>query len=607
VPECAAPQNGNAVAPARARARGLTSGRATTLLLEWLEKPHATRGLRIAQTGGEWLHYSYVDLATDVRAFARSLQDTGAPVGSGVALLVAEPRQFITAFMGTLRAGMVPSPFATERAFRGSSRYISHLARVFTVAAPRVIVADEGITALAQDAARAAGIAPAFLTPEKAEQFTAEPDPAPRAPDELAVLQFTSGSSGNPKGVRVTWSSLEANLAAIRSWLKWNPDDVFATWLPLHHDMGLIGAMLTPVMSGTDLWIMTPEQFLREPLRWLECFGRHGATLTTSPSFGYAYASRRVSPDQLAGMDFSRWRVAILGAERIDPTAVARFSALVRPFGFHDTTLIGAYGLAEATLAVTGSPAETGSRLVRLAEASTITGAPVRVIEGGTLGVDHVGGGGWLVGCGQPLDGMRVEILDESGQPVPDGVFGEIRISGTSVAQGYVGADGAVTDFPAEGFATRDAGFVWENELYVLGRLADSLKVRGVTVYAEDLEAQLAQLDGLAPGGIAVVLGVVDGVDHAILLAEHDKGEPDWLDPAVARMRAALSADVEVVVLCGQRGHIERTSSGKPRRRVLWQNLVTGTARGWRCVHGTAPGPRSGDDAQSLLATGDAR
>jgi acyl-CoA synthetase (AMP-forming)/AMP-acid ligase II len=574
------------------------------LLLDWATKPAAGRGVRIVGADGEWVEHPYSELARDVRSFAAALAGTGAPPGTGVALLIADPRQFLTSFMGTLYAGMVPSPLATARAFRGSDRYTRHLAGVFAVAAAGLVVADEALTPLARAAAAAAGIEPAFLLPDAAG--TPAGGPTVRGADELAILQFTSGSSGRPKGVRVTWRNLEANVAAIKAWLGWRDDDVFATWLPLHHDMGLIGAMITPVISGTDLWIMTPEQFLREPARWLECFGRHGATMTTAPSFGYAYTARRVPPAQLEGLDFSRWRVAILGAERIDPAAVARFCALVGPRGFDHRALIGAYGLAESTLAVTGCRAGTGSRLLHVARASTVSGGPVEVVGRGTLGADRVGGAGWLVGCGEPLDGLGVSVVDESGDPVPDGVFGEIQISGSSVAAGYLSADGQTTDFGPDGLATGDAGFFFEGDLYVLGRLADSIKVRGVTVYAEDLEAELAQVDGLSAGALAVLLGTVDGVDHAILLAEREPEGSDWVEAAVARARAALSADVRFTVLCGPRGAVERTSSGKPRRRVLWARLLAEGARGWQPAYGSPPGPGAAPAAgeQPLVTAG---
>jgi acyl-CoA synthetase (AMP-forming)/AMP-acid ligase II len=577
------------------------------LLLHWLESPDPVRGVHIATAGG-WATRTYAELAADIVKFSTTLRQSGIEATATVPLLVSEPLPFITAFMGVLHAGAVPAPLATPGSFRALDRFTAHLARVFDVAAPGVVVADEPLTSVVTEAARAAGsplrvIAP----PAPAADGTAPPRlPAPeRAGDDTALLQFTSGSSGVPKGVAVSWANLDANVRAIRRWLRWSPEDVFATWLPLHHDMGLIGGMITPLVSGTDLWILTPGQFIRSPLRWLECFGRHGATLTTAPSFGYAYTAKRVDATALEGFDFSRWRVAILGAERIDPVAVADFTALTRPFGFDPGALVAAYGMAETTLAVSGRTPGTGSRLVRLAAASAAVGEPVKEIASGTLGVDRVGGNGWLTGCGAPVDGLSVRVVDDEGIELPDGVFGTLRIAGSSVAAGYRTGPGKLLPFTGATLTSGDTGFLLDGEVFVVGRLADSLKVRGVTLHAEDVEAELALVDGLSADRLVVLLGTVDGVHHAVLLAEERRPAdpaPAWLNQAAAILRAATAAEATVIIAVGARGAIDRTTSGKPRRRVLWRRLASGDAAGWQPVHGVtadtgrrwtglAPGP----------------
>jgi len=350
--------------------------------------------------------------------------------------------------------------------------------------------------------------------------------------------------------------------------------------------------MITPVITGTELWIMTPEQFIRSPRRWLDCFGHRGATLTTAPSFGYAYCARRVKPEQLAGSDYSNWRIAILGAERIDPVALYDFCDLVRPYGFGEGALVGAYGLAETTLAVTGVEPGAGSPLLRPAAASADLGQPVEVGGTGVLGVDRADGN-WLSGCGKPIGGLEVRIIDEQGRAMPDGTFGEIVVSGSSVAEGYLEADGRIVPFAPDGLHTGDGGFVWEGQLYVVGRITDSLKVRGTMLFAEDLEAQLGQLEGLAGLQTVVLLGRHGDRDHAVLLVE-DGSSGVWLDSAVATLRAATTAEINLAVLRGKRGAIDRTSSGKPRRRVLWRQLVAGPGAKWEPVYGTGPGQEQG-------------
>ncbi|MEU2059742.1 AMP-binding protein [Streptomyces sp. NPDC013455] len=560
----------------------------------------------MAEPGGGWSYTPYSDLAEEVRHFAATLRATDAAPGAVVTLLATEVKSFVVAFMGTLAAGLTPSPVAPPRSYRTTERYRAHLARIIEAARPAIVVTQEDTHAAAETVCQETG-AKAVLVPAPtadAPQRLTEPGPAPveRAAEDLALLQFTSGSSGNPKGVRVSWGALTANVSAIRTWLRMVPDDIFASWLPLFHDMGLVGAMIMPVTSGVDLWLMTPEQFIRSPERWLECFGRHGATVTTAPSFGYSYCARRVKPAQLEGTDFSAWRVAILGAERIDPQGVADFTTLVAPHGFDDRALMGAYGLAESTLAVTGVRPGEGSPLLRIANAASEFGTPVEAAEHGALGRDRVAAN-WLVGCGRPVGDLRVEIVDDDGNPLPEGHFGQISVSGSSLADGYLLSDGQLTTFDPAGLHTGDGGFLWDGQLYVIGRVADSLKVRGAALFAEDLEAELARLDGLDGGRLVTLLGSVDGTDHAVLLVEASAAD-GWLEPAVNTLRAATGPEISLTVLLGRRGAIERTSSGKPRRRVLWQRLLRGDATGWTPVHGTPPSTSTADAPHADAGTG---
>jgi acyl-CoA synthetase (AMP-forming)/AMP-acid ligase II len=560
------------------------------VLLDWLDEPDIRRGIRTLRPDGSWQLHPYPDLAAEVYRTAAALTEAGLRPGEVVNLVLSEPVAFITAFMGTLAAGLTPSPLATPLAFRAAERYTAHLAAVFAAARPGAILTDATLGGFVDTAVATLSDHPRILRSGDLAAADAQPGrsrPVARGADDLALLQFTSGSTGTPKGVRVGWDNLAANVTAIRTWLRWTPQDVFASWLPLYHDMGLIGGMIFPVVTGTDLWLMTPDQFIRSPLRWLECFGRHGATLTTAPSFGYAYTARRVAPERIDGLDFAGWRVAILGAERIDPAAVADFTALTAPRGFRPQALIGAYGLAEATLAVTGSPAGGGSRLVRIKDVALTVGEPVVVRETGTLGADRVGGTGWLTGCGVPVAGTGISVVDEAGAGLPPGTFGEIRFGGTSLTRGYLTAAGAA-DFDPAGLNTGDAGFLLDGELFVVGRIAESMKIHGAAVHAEDAEAELGGLDGAVDGRYAVAFGTVGTTQLAVVFAE----EPlpaEWAARAAERIRILTSRVPQVLVLVGRRGSIARTSSGKPRRRLMWNQLPDAAQHGWSIGHGEIP------------------
>ncbi|MFD0886244.1 AMP-binding protein, partial [Streptosporangium algeriense] len=267
-------------------------------LLTWLNETRADRGIHVLTDDGRWRFQPYTELADGALRAAHRLRSLGARPGDTVAIIADDPREFVTAFMGTMAAGSVPLPIAGPRGFRRAGHFSRHLASVLSVAGPVLVCGDETAR---EPVARATGNDVPFagvLDPGGTGRPEDLPTPR-RGPADLAFVQFTSGSSASPKGVRITRANLSANIASIRGWLRWSEQDVFASWLPLYHDMGLVGAMITSVVSGTDLWLMTPRQFVREPVRWLECFGLRGATLTTAPTFGYAHVARRVDPARL--------------------------------------------------------------------------------------------------------------------------------------------------------------------------------------------------------------------------------------------------------------------------------------------------------------------
>jgi acyl-CoA synthetase (AMP-forming)/AMP-acid ligase II len=555
-------------------------------LLEWLVRPSDSAGLHVARPCAGWDFTPYQGLADEVLAFAGGLASMGLPAGTVVTLMVSDPKQFIVSFFGCLVAGSTPSTVMPRRLSGKPNGYLDHLAGILAAASPGLVVVTAESAADARTGLAKAGVSAEITTFDAAVRLGGQPGTAVpfagTSPDRTALLQFTSGSTGDPRGVRVSWRALTANVTAIREWLGLTSADRFAGWLPLFHDMGLIGQLLTSITTCLDLWILTPEQFIRDPRRWLECFGRGGATIATSPSFGYSYAARRLSPDDLAGFDFSRWRVAILGAERIDPAGVGDFSALVTPLGFDPCSLVGAYGLAESTLAVTGVRPGDGSALLRAASTAVGPGVPVGANRDGVLGRDR-GSGEHLVGCGRPIGDMSVRILDEAGAQVAEGCMGEIVIAGTSLGDGYVLADGSTVDFAADGYRTGDAGFMLAGELFVVGRIGDCVKVRGAMVFAEDLEAELASVAEVRHGQVAVLVGRSGGLDRAVVLIESRNPERwrDKIDKVVATVRSRTSPEFHCSVYAGRPGSIDRTSSGKPRRRVLWRAFLAGELAGW--------------------------
>jgi acyl-CoA synthetase (AMP-forming)/AMP-acid ligase II len=544
-----------------------------SVLLGWLEDPDTDRGIHFADSAGGWSFRSYADLASSVAECAGRLKDAGLGTGGVVCIALPSGPEFVAAFFGTLIAGGTPAPVAPPLIFRSAEEYVSHLAQQLQAASPCLVVSDADLLPVVVGAVQTAGLDCPCLALSLAGERC---DLPARPPAALALLQFTAGSSGSPRGVRISWENLETHLAALHQWVRWRQDDSVASWLPLYHDMGLIGMFLCSVVHRARLWLLRPEQFLRSPTSWLECLGRFGATMTGGPSFGYGYAAKKVTPAELAGMDFSRWRVAAVGAERVDAAALDRFARLVAPGGFRREAFLPGYGLAEATLALTGSRLGKLPLLVAVDRASLRFGDPVRVLERGCL--DPAGGGGrgdWLVGCGRPLPGVRLWIVDATGAPLGEGRLGEIVAAAPWVAEGYQGAQaGGPSRFAQGRLCTGDAGFLLDGELFVLGRMGDSTKVRGRSLYAEDVEARLAAIPGVPAGRVVVVFGRFDGVDTVAAVVERERGA--WVEAAARRLRSQTGRSARVLILEVPRYAIPRTSSGKPRRRLLGQELMEG-------------------------------
>lgn len=568
-------------------------------VLDWLACPSNGRGVYFADDDSDgWTFCGYGELAERALAVASWLNERSSP-GDVICLAIPSANTFVRTFFGVLAAGATVCPLPPRAVGQSGDAHVTHLAGILRDAAPALVLT----TATTEDDVAAAMVRAGV----PGRPITRIPDRHPASAvtenEGDALLQYTSASTGRPKGVRVSRVNLTANTEMIRDWLDWGPHDAVASWLPLHHDMGLIGCMVTPVAAQSDLWLMRPDQFVRRPARWLGRFGSGHATITAAPPFGYGYAAARTTAADLAGMDFSGWRVAIVGAEPVAPDALRRLSWLLRPRGFVPSTFRPAYGLAEATLAVTGTSPGRPPTLVRANLEDLGADARVTITETAPLGADDdeparsLEADGWLVGSGLPLRGTDVRIRSMTdGGFLPEDHLGEIVVSGPSVARGYRGgATGGSTVFDGQRLHTGDAGFLHDGELFVIGRIADSLKIRGRTVYVEDLEARIAGRLDIGRGRLAAVSITSRGRQGVALLAELEPGP--WVAEAAGLLRAAVGAEPRLMVISGRRGLIRRGTSGKPRRRHIWQELQSGRLGG--AVLLDEPGRRSDEDVSS--------
>ncbi|GGY05676.1 fatty acyl-AMP ligase [Streptomyces hiroshimensis] len=522
--------------------------------------------------------------ALDHRAkdIASWLQERGL-AGRQVLLLEPPGPQFITAFTGCLYAGAVAVPAPLPA---GRERHFGRLSR---------IAADARISAVLTSAEHAPEIA-AWLAaagfPDVACLATdAGPagDPAhwraPRLrPDDLAFLQYTSGSTSAPKGVMVSHGNLMANEAAVQRALGSTAESCLGSWLPVYHDMGLIGHVLHPLWLGARAALMSPETFLRRPAAWLEMITAYGVTHGGGPNFAYDMCVRRVREAELARLDLSTWQQACNGAEPVRADTLRAFTERFAPAGFRREAFFPCYGMAEATLLVSGTP---------LGTAPVTRAVDTAALEQGRLAAPEQGRPTrTLAGSGRVHPGdFEIRIVDPATRhALPEGGIGEIWLRGPSIARGYWGrpdltaeAFGAALAGPDEEstgwLRTGDLGALDDGELYVTGRLKEMLIVNGRNIYPHDVEAVVRSADpALGTGAAFAVASPYDGRDRLVVVQELRDGTHAH-DELLARVRRAVSGEFGVApdtVLLVAPGTVHRTTSGKIQRTLMRDRYLAG-------------------------------
>ncbi|MEV5648483.1 AMP-binding protein [Nocardia sp. NPDC052254] len=543
------------------------------LVRGWLVNPAADTGIHLADEEDGWQFRSYAELADLTWSMAGRLRERGMGTDAGVCVVMPTGFPCVAAFYAVWACGGVFTPIAPPL-FADMAQYISHVAAVLVQAAPRLVVTSVELETPVREAMTAAGRTddPVVLT-----ESGSTTDKALAPVSETALLQFTSGSTGDPRGVRVSWHNLASNIRMIGDMTDWQPGDAMVSWLPLYHDMGLVGAFLTTVAQQGDLYLMRPDQFVRDPARWLRAMTH--AQHSPSPSFALGYVAHRVAPEEIADLDLSGWRTLAVGSEPVEVADLRAFAELTGAQGFSANSYRLAYGLAEATLMVSASARDRPLTALRLDTATLRPGRPVRVIAEAAVGDRQwVSGPGWITGLGFSTPQSTVLVVDEQGRELPDGVLGEIVVAGDSVALGYAGEHAGSTRIVDGRLYSGDAGFRYREEVFVLGRMGTSLKVRGRSVFMEDVESRVARETGVTKGKLAAVALAGSGVPGIVLFAETAPG--DWITKARTVVRGELGPAGSVAVVTGPRGFIRRTSSGKPRRRHMWQLYAEGRLDG---------------------------
>jgi fatty-acyl-CoA synthase len=501
-------------------------------------------------------------------SIAADLTARGVRMGDRVALVLPTCPEFVECLFGVLCAGAIPVPLYPPVRLGRLEEYHSKTAAMLRAVDAALVVTDERIR-------RFLG-APVQLAAPRLGCVTASSLGVTNsleievASDNVALIQFSSGTTHDPKPVALTHANLLSNLAAIERYIleDGTPNPVGVTWLPLYHDMGLIGNLLSAFYFPGKLVLLPPELFVTVPGAWLRAISRHRGTITAAPNFAFGLCLKRIRGDELDGVDLSSWRISLNGAEAISPVVQRRFNERFARWGLRASALTPCYGMAEASLGVTFKPAGTSFRTLGVdAEKLARDG----VVAPGTKE---------LVSVGRPLAGVEVEIRDAAGMSLPPGRVGHVFVRGPSVMAGYFARTDLTDQAIHDGWLdSGDLGFTEDGELFVCGRHKDIIVVRGANHAPEEFEAALESLPGVRTG-CAVAVGFVPagGDDEALaMLVESTTDAPSTLaDDVALRVQERTRIRPAHVELLAP-GTLPRTSSGKLRRREARTQWLAGT------------------------------
>ena len=531
-----------------------------------------SRGLIAIEHDGRSCSIPYADLLAQALLVGGSLLAEGLLPGDRVALVAPEVNNFVAAFFAIGAAGLLPVPLVPPAQAGDVPTFARQTRQLLAASRASAVLTTAEVAGLLD--LRDLTPAPRVLVIDTLRRGPALEVPASSSLDQPALLQFTSGSTAAPKGVVLTHASLHANIAAIGGphGLNVGPSDVGVSWLPLYHDMGLIGVLLVAVHTQADVVIMSPVLFLKRPTVWLEALSRYRGTVSFAPNFAYELCLRRVKPSQIGSLDLSRWRVAGCGAEPLRADTLRAFGERFAQAGFDAASFMPSYGLAEHSLAVTfchqGLKIDSldPGRLVRESRAVPIADRRASSVH--------------LVSCGRPFPGHDVKIVGEDGRLLPDRYVGRIVVRGPSVMAGYFEDPVATAEALRDGWLhTGDLGYLADGELFVCGRTKDLIIRQGRKYHPPDLESTIADLRGIRPAGV-VVFGInrPDEADEvvAVLEARASMTPEDIIDHVRRRVRETAGLELDRVIVAPP-GTIPHTTSGKVRRAETRARFQAGT------------------------------
>lgn len=526
---------------------------------------------------------SYGQLRRDARGIAKRLVAGGFARGTRLALIAETNPDFLRFFFACQYAGLVPVPLPVSINLGSQGAYVRQLEAMFASCRPALVISPAGFVPFVEEAV-GGGDGVVFVgDPESFYGAYPEGDVAldPSRPDEVAYLQYTSGSTRFPRGVVISEGTVMNNLAGIiRYGIQVRAGDRCVSWLPFYHDMGLVGQMLGPVASQLSVDYLSTREFAMRPRQWLRLMSENKGTISFSPPFGYELCARRIKSDEAEGYDLSSWRVAGVGAETIRPEPLRRFAQALAPSGFSDSSFLACYGMAECSLAVSFAPLGTGLHVDEVD--SERLACDQRAI---TLPEAAEGKRNPFVDCGSPLPEFAVEIRDDEGRVLGERRVGTVHVRGPSVMSGYF-EDPQITAEVLSGdgwLDTGDLGYRVGSDLFITGRKKDLIIINGRNIWPQDLEYIAEQQPEVRPGdSLAFAAPGPDGRDTTIMVVQCRETDPQRREALIKRLRGRVRQElgIECVVELAPLHTLPRTSSGKlsrSRARLDYINSRTET------------------------------
>jgi fatty-acyl-CoA synthase len=530
---------------------------------------HSDRSVTFVRGAGEERVVGFPDLWLEARRRAHALAAQGIRRGDRVALVLPEPDEFVLTFMAALTGGFVAVPIYPPQTLAKMEAYGDTVRHVLAASGARVLITTDALRPLIEQHLCAADSGARVLVEREVREapgFEGQA-PEPVSLDDLAFLQFTSGSTSRPKGVMVTHRNLSVNSHAIMfDGLRSTPADRGVSWLPLYHDMGLIGFVVAPLYALVQVMFLPTMSFIRRPSLWLEAIHRFRGTITFAPNFAFALATRAVTEAQAKSWDLSCMRALGCGAEPIQPDVLRAFLARFGRHGLRPESILPSYGMAEATLAITFAGITDPLRTDRVGLDAMRAGKAVTA-DPGEPSME-------LVSCGRPFPDHEIAVVGRDGRHLGEREVGEILLRGPSVTRGYFG-DGEATDeaFGGGWLKTGDLGYRAGGELFICGRAKDLIILNGKNYYPQDIERVVSRVEGVRDGQ-CVAFSRLDpsGAEVAVVVAESRKNTAGIAAAIIAAVRAELGLTIGEVY-CIKRGTLPKTSSGKVRRRECRRRL----------------------------------